>query len=91
MDSKVTDMDTTEQLDRRITAEIAAAAKAAGVSQRELAARTGIPLVTLTRRLGGTGKGFTVSELLAACVALDLSLTEVALRAERATPRAAAA
>lgn len=84
-------MDSTEALDRQLTAEVAAAAKTAGVSQRELAARTGIPLVTLTRRLGGHGKGFTVSELVAVCAALDLSLTEVALRAERAVPRAVAA
>lgn len=83
-------MDNTEALDRQIAAEIAAAAKAAGLSQSALSAETGIPLATLQRRLSGVGKGFTVSELLAACQALGLSLVEVALRAERSLARTAA-
>ena len=42
---------------------VAAALKEAGIQQRDAAARTGIPLSTLSRRLGGVGKPFDVAEL----------------------------
>ena len=76
-------MDRSEALDRQLTAEVREAVKAAGLSQRDLAGRTGIPLVTLSRRLTGQGRGFTVDELLRIGEALGLSLVDLALRAER--------
>ena len=77
---------TTAGLPRQITAQIREAMAAAGVSQRELATRTGLPLVTLNRRLTGTGKPFDLQELLSITATLGLSLTDVVLRAERAVP-----
>lgn len=91
LDSTVAHMDSSEALDRQLTAEVREAMKAAGVSQRELAAETGIPMVTLNRRLNGQGKGFTVSELITAGEALGLSLLELAIRAERSLARNVAA
>lgn len=76
---------------RQITAEIRGAMQAAGVSQRELSARTGLPLVTLSRRLVGSGKPWDLNELLAVAAALDLSLAELVIRAERAALTAPAA
>jgi len=83
MGTIVDHMDTTEALDRQLTAEVLAAMKAARKSQRDMADATGIPLVTLGRRLGGNGKGFTVLELMRICEALGISFVEPALRAER--------
>lgn len=84
-------MDNTEALDRQLTAEVREAMKAAGMSHREMAAATGIPLVTLSRRLSGQGKGFTVVEVLAIADVLGISLVELALRADRSLTRANAA
>lgn len=91
MGSSLDHMDNTEALDRQLTAEVRDAMKAAGVSHRDMSAKTGIPLVTLSRRLSGQGKGFTVVEVLAIADALGLSLVELALRADRSLTRAHAA
>lgn len=79
---------TPEALARQVLAEIRQAMKAAGISQRDIAKATGIPLVTLNRRLVGTGKPMDLSEVAAIAAVLGLSLTEVALRAERALGQA---
>jgi len=76
-------MDTPEALARRVAHVVKTAAEEAGISQRKLAEVTGIPLVTLGRRLNG-GKSFEIRELAAIGEALDLSLTDIALMAERA-------
>jgi len=78
-------------LARQITAEVREAMRAAGVSQRELSTLTGLPLVTLNRRLTGAGKPFDLDELMAVADALHLSLTDVVLRAERAALASTAA
>ena len=83
-------MDTSEAVARQVSAEIKAAMLAAGISQRDLAAKTAIPLVTLNRRLTGGSKPFDLVELASIADVLGLSLTELVLRAERATSRAAA-
>ena len=80
-------MDTSEALDRQIIAEVRDAMKAAGLSQRDVADMAAIPFTTLSRRLSGHGKGFTVQELLAVSTVLNVSLVELALRAERAIAR----
>ena len=80
-------MDTSEALDRQITTEVRDAIKAAGLSQREVADMAYISFTTLVRRLSGHSKGFTVQELLAVSTVLNVSLVELALRAERAIAR----
>lgn len=84
-------MENTEALDRQLTVEVREAMKAAGLSHRDMSGITGIPLVTLSRRLSAQGKGFTVAEVLDIADALGLSLVELAIRAERSLSRTAAA
>lgn len=85
MDTTLITMDTHHKaLAERITAEVKGAMKERGVSQRKLSSQTGIPLNTLNARLqSGTTRPFTVGELACVLDALNLSLTEIALRAER--------
>lgn len=75
-------MNTPEATSARLTAAVADAMKTAGVSQRSMSDRCGIPLVTLNRRLTGR-TAFTVVEVAAIAGQLGLSLVELALRAER--------
>jgi transcriptional regulator with XRE-family HTH domain len=53
---------TTNDTSRRIAARVSAALSEAGISQRDAAARTGIHINTLSRRLTGNSP-FTVPEL----------------------------
>ena len=72
------------------TEVVAEAMKAQKHSQRSMADAIGMPLVTLNRRL--TGKSaFTVPELASIARELDLSVLEIALRAERLAPESSAA
>ena len=89
--TKLIPMETHEALARQIADEVRAAMARAGISQRDLADRTGLPLVTLSRRLTGKGKPFDVGELALIADVLGLSLVELAIRAERASARANAA
>ena len=73
---------------RRLSEAIKAAAANAGVSQRDLANRAGIPLVTLNRKLNHLTP-FNAVELGALSDVLGLSLVELALRAERIQVEAA--
>lgn len=82
MTTTVCHMTTPEQISRSLSEAIKEAASAAGVSQRDLADRTGIALVTLNRKLNHQTP-FNALELGALSEALGLSLTEIALRAER--------
>ena len=75
-------MNTPEAISARLAVAIAEAIKIAGLSQRDVADRCGIPLVTLSRRLTGRTP-FTIIEVAAICNALGISLIEIAVRAER--------
>ena len=86
----VSTMDTSEAIARQITAELRAALESAGLSQREAAAATGIPLVTLNRRLSGQHKTFDLVEVAALAELVGLGLTDLVLRAERNLIKAAA-
>lgn len=82
-------MNTAQQTSDRITAVVAEAMKAQKHSQRSMADAIGMPLVTLNRRLNGKS-AFSVPELAAIAHELNISLLEIALRAERlAEPSAA--
>lgn len=52
-----------------------------GISQREAATRTGIPLTTLHRRLTGASP-FSVNELLRIASLLDTTVSRLAIEAE---------
>jgi Helix-turn-helix. len=80
-------MTTANQLSDRLADAIRDAASTAGVSQRELSARTGIPLVTINRKLNH-GTPFNAIELGAISEALGTSLVDLALKAERQLVRA---
>lgn len=60
---------------------VRSAMKDAGISQRELADRTGLPLATLLRRLSGQARSFTVGELFAIAEAVDVPLVEFMVKA----------
>lgn len=83
MNTKVFRMTSPSQISRNLSEVIKEAASTARVSQRDLAERTGIPLVTLNRKLNHTSP-FNALELGAISEALNISLVELALRAERA-------
>lgn len=57
--------------------------KAARVSQREAAERTGIPLVTLNRRLTGRGRDWLIPEMAALRDVVGATLVEMVQRAEQ--------
>lgn len=68
---------------RDIATSLASAIREAGWSQRDVADATGIPLVTLSRRL--TGKSpLTITELAAITEAIGVSLAALVLAAEDA-------
>lgn len=74
----------TTSVAERLTEEVKHAMSAQGVSQREMSKKTGIPLNTLNARLkAGTTRPFTVSELAQVLDVLNISLVELAVRAER--------
>ncbi len=75
-------MNTPQATSDRLTAVIVEAMQAAKVSQRAMSEATGIPLVTLNRRLTGR-TAFTVPEMASIADVLHLSIVELALRAER--------
>lgn len=75
-------MATPEEISRSLSEAIKNAASTAGISQRELADKAGIPLVTLNRKLNHSAP-FNAREMGAVSEALGLSLVELALRAER--------
>ena len=75
-------MDTPIALGRAITAEIRAGMESAGISQRDMAEATTIPLVTLNRRLTGNGKALDMAELAAIAEVLGTSVTDLIVRAE---------
>lgn len=80
MGTTVDDMDTNPHTAQRVARAVAAAMEAGGWSEKALAESTGIPRVTLRRRLAGSA--FNVAEL--AAIASVLETTVVALVAEDA-------
>lgn len=90
-DTRVSLMDAPNALAQQVAAEIRSAMESRNVSQREVAARTGVPLVTLNRRLTGQGKPFDLAELAMTAEALDMSVVDLVIRAERAMARPTAA
>ena len=91
MGTTVIPMDTAQTFSRQVAVEIRAAMASRGLSQRDVAEATLIPLVTLNRRLLGDGKAFTVSEIASIAELLGVSVTELMLRAERALTQRVAA
>ena len=87
MTTKVFHM-TTNQLSVSLTEALKDAITNAGMSQREVSDKAGIPLVTLNRKLNH-GAPFNTVELGAISEAIGVSLVELAVRAERATTKAA--
>ena len=75
-------MNTAQATSDRLVDAVLAAMKEKGISQRAMSDATGIPLVTLSRRLLKRS-AFTLVELAAVAEVLNLSLVELALRAER--------
>lgn len=75
-------MNTPEATSARLTTAVANALRSAGLTQRAVSEQTGIPLVTLNRRLTGRS-AFTVLELAAIAEVTGLSVVELAVRAER--------
>ena len=62
---------------------VRAAMETAGLSRVEVARESGIPLVTLHRRLSGRGRAFSVVELAAVGEVLGVSVVELGAAAER--------
>ena len=83
METIVTHMNTPEAVNRSLINVIEDARKGAKLSQRDLSESAGIPLTTLHQKLKGH-RAFTVIELALIAEALGTSITELALRAERA-------
>lgn len=82
-------MTTAHQVSAALAQVIGEALKSAGMSQRKLSGATGIPLVTINRKLQGITP-FSAVELVAVARALGVSFAELALRAEqRASSEAA--
>ena len=81
--TSVPHMTTAQSISDRLAAVVVQAIRSAGLSQRAVAEKSGIPLVTLNRRL--TGKAaFTVLEVAAVAEVVGVGVTELFLRAERA-------
>ncbi len=89
MGTTVIRMDTPEVISHHLSQVVGAAIKSAGESQRSVAAKTGIPLVTLSRRLTGR-TSFTFAEVAAIAGVIGVSVVELVLRAERASSSTAA-
>lgn len=76
-------MTTAQGLSKAVATAVSDAIKADRRSQRDVADAAGIPLVTLSRKLAGH-RPFTLLELAAVAEVLDVSVTDLMLRAERA-------
>lgn len=76
-------MPTTNDTSRSIAAAVSAALQEADLSQRAVAEQTGIPLVTLSRRLTGK-KALDTDQLSVLAELLQMRVSELIARAERA-------
>lgn len=75
-------MDTHQTVSQGMARAVAAALTGAGLSQRDAASATGIPLTTLSRRLTGRSP-FTVTELAELATVAGTTVSALALAAER--------
>lgn len=83
MGTTVTRMDT-PNIAERMTEEVRQVMSSRGMSQRKLASQTGIPLNTLSARLQPhTTRPFNLGELGLVVDALDISMVDLTIRAER--------
>ncbi|HEY0216633.1 MAG TPA: helix-turn-helix transcriptional regulator [Cellulomonas sp.] len=82
-------METPERFTASLAEVVAGQIKSAGLSQRDVSSRAGVPLVTLSRRLTGRSP-FNIAELVAVASVLGVSVVDLALKAERAATSAAA-
>lgn len=82
--TSVVRMNTPQQVSDTLSRVVKAAMKTSGHSQRDVAEATGIPLVTLNRRLTGS-YSFTVLEVAAIAEVIGVGVTDLFLRAERST------
>lgn len=82
MTTNMSHMTTAHQVSAALAQVVDEARKAAGMSQRSLGEATGIPLVTISRKLLGQSP-FNAVEMVAISRALGISLAELALRAEQ--------
>ena len=87
MTTNVLRMNTPDHITEGLARVVSEAIKADGKSQRQVADATGIPLVTLNRRLTGRA-AFTVVELASIAKVLDISVVDMFLRVERLTTAA---
>ncbi|MFD6093679.1 helix-turn-helix domain-containing protein [Oerskovia sp. NPDC060338] len=76
-------MTTSTRIDEGLAEAVKAAMKGAGQSQRKVAAQTGIPLVTLHRRLSSPDSTFKVTEVVAIADLLNVSVVGLFQEAER--------
>ena len=89
MTTKVVHMTTAHSLNQALAEVLRASIVGAHMTQREVSAAAGIPLVTLNRKLGGTSS-FTFVEVAAIADTLGVTVTDLVLRAERAAMSPAA-
>jgi len=80
--TNVARMTTPDRITEGLAKVVSTAIKADGKSQRQVSSETGIPLVTLNRRLTGRS-AFVTTELVAIADVLDLSVVDIFLRVER--------
>lgn len=69
-------METPTEVQKGVALSAKKALKFAGVSQREAAMKTGIPLTTLTRKLGGHAP-LNINEIAAIAQATDFSVLQI--------------
>ncbi len=74
-------MATPDLTSRGISQAVSNALKSAGISQREAAERSGIPITTLSRRLTGNSP-FLVTELAVLASMVGTTVSELAATAE---------
>ena len=82
-------MTTAQTYNQALAAVVRAAIESSRRTQREVSEESGVPLVTLNRKLGGHTP-FNFLELAEIAAVLDTSVTDLTLRAERAATLAAA-
>lgn len=85
----VSHMEPTWPTSTEVSETVKSAIKAAGLSQREVAERSGIPTTTLNRRLN-TGSPFIYEELVAVARVIGRTVSDLIAEAERAASVAAA-
>lgn len=82
MDTRVSHMGTPESASRGLARVISKALRDAGISQRDAAAKTGIPLTTLSRRLTGASP-LLVTELHALASLVGVPVSRLVERSEK--------